>query len=198
MAMTIEELRKERNKLWQPIVIEDFTICYHCKTTGLKEDDVFCPNCRFPQRGTQQEMKKFISGVHTKQLLLIDKEKAIGKARTVLYILAAINFVFGILVGFVAENSVPLFFVLCSVVAAIYFGLALWSNKKPFAAIISGFFVYIIFIAINAIADPNTLYQGLIWKAIIITAFVYGYLGAKDSEKLEKDLQEITNAKDLN
>lgn len=197
MAMTIEELRKERNKLWQSIVIEDYSICYNCKTKGLKEDDQFCPNCRFPQRGTQQEMKKFISGIHSKQLLLIDKEKAIRKARNVLYILAAVNFGFGVIFGFMQKVQVPLVFVICAIVAAIYFGLALWSTKKPFAAIISGFFVYIVFIAINAIADPHTLYQGLLWKVLIISAFVYGYIGARDSEQLEKDLIELHNAKDL-
>lgn len=197
MVMTSEEIRAARNKLWKAIEIEDYSVCYHCKTKGLKEDDFFCPICRFPQRGTQDEMRKFLQDMNRKHDLVHEKQNSINKARYVLFGLSFINLLLGTLIGFFSEYKSTAFFIASAIVAGIYLALGLWSIKKPFAAIITGFFVYIIFVAINAIGDPHTLYQGLFWKALIISAFVYGYLGAKDADKLEKELNDVLQAKDL-
>ncbi|NTW33912.1 MAG: hypothetical protein HGB12_15070 [Bacteroidetes bacterium] len=197
MAITSGQREKERIRQRTQININDLTTCYYCKTTGLKENDNFCPNCSFPQKGSQAEMKNFIWNINNKQKLLVDQKKAINKARNILYILAGMNFVLGILLGLIINVNIQIL-IACIISGGIYFLLGLWSRKQPFPAILSGFFVYIVFIVINAIADPNTIYQSLFWKAIIISGFIYGYKGVKDSKKIETELESIKNAKDLN
>lgn len=196
IIVTEEQLAIESKKLYNDVVIDDFSMCYNCKSTGLKEEDLFCPNCRFPQRGSQIEMKRFLIGVKRKKRMLLEQRKAVGKARTILYILAAINLLFGLVFGVFREND-PAILIGSLIGAGIYFALALWSTKKPFAAILSGFIIYIVFITIAAIQDPNTIYQGLLWKILILSGFYYGYKGAKDSENLEMELSDLQNAKDL-
>jgi hypothetical protein len=195
--LTSGELERIRIRQRNEIRILDFTVCHYCKSTGLKETDIYCPNCGFPQHGTQGQMKKFLWNISNKKKLLEEQKGAVRKARNVLYILAAFNFVGGIGLGLV--NGIKPVVILAGVLAGgVYFALGLWSKKQPFAALLSGFFVYIVFTVITAINDPSTIYKGSIFKIFFIAAFVYGYRGAKDSKKLEAELQSIRKAKDLN
>ncbi|PKP05398.1 MAG: hypothetical protein CVU11_00395 [Bacteroidetes bacterium HGW-Bacteroidetes-6] len=197
LNITSEQLDKESQKLYNDVIITDFTTCYHCKSKGLKDEDYFCPNCRFPQRGDQIEMKKYLIAVKRKKRLYLEHKKAIKKARNILFILGTINLVFGLILGMSKMPNSNIILVACLICAAIYFGLGFWSQRKPFAAILSGFFIYIVLNVVAAVQDPNTIYQGIIWKVIIISGFVYGYKGAKDSEGLEKELKSLTDSKDL-
>jgi len=197
MAKTSGQLEIERRKQSSQIIINDLTTCYYCQSTGLKENEKFCPNCAFPQNGTQTEMKKFKWNIQNKKKLLADQNKAINKARNILFILAGLNLLLGIFVGLIASVNVPIL-IGCIIGAGIYLGLGLWSKTQPFPAILSGFFVYIVFNFMSAIADPQTIYQGILWKVIIISSFIYGYKGVKDSKKLEAELDSIKKAKDLN
>jgi len=179
-----------------PIVIDDPTVCYYCKSKGLKESDKYCPVCAFPQGGTRIEMNSFMHQIEKKQQLLIDQKKAINKARIILFILAGINFVFGIILGQFVYHSVAVI-ISCVIAALLYFLLGLWSRKQPFPAILTGLIIYIFFIIISAFSDPTTIYQGILWKVLIISGFIYGYQGAKDSKKLDLELKSISDSKDL-
>jgi hypothetical protein len=187
---------RQRSEAKRQIVITNPSVCYYCKSTGLTETDKFCPNCAFPQRGGQTMMKKFIWNINNKHTLLADQKKAINKARNMLFGLSILFTLFSILLGVVTEfNLVVLLTNL--VVAGIYLGLGLWSRKNPFPAILTGFFLYITLIVINAVIDSGTIFQGLFMKGFVIAGFVYGYKGVKDSVILEKELESIKKAKDL-
>jgi hypothetical protein len=196
MVKTSGQLERERRLKMSEILITDFTTCHYCKSTGLNEQDKYCPNCRFPQRGTQIEMKRFLFDVKKKNKLLSDKLKDVKKARNILFILAGLNVLAGIILGVLVNFDIAI--LIGSLIGAgIYFGLGMWSKNKPFAAILSGFFVYVVFNVISAIDDPQTIYQGVIWKVIIISGFIYGYKGVKDAENLEKELKAMKESKDL-
>jgi hypothetical protein len=196
MSKTSGQLERERRLKNSEIIINDYSVCHYCKSTGLDENVQFCPNCRFPQRGTQLDMKRFMVGVQKKKKLLEEQKKAIAKARNILFILAGINLVFGLILG-VALAFDWLILISSILGAGIYLGLGIWSLKKPFAAILSGFFVYIVILVLTALADPGSLVHGFIWKILIISGFYYGYKGVKDSEKLEKELRALNESKDL-
>lgn len=197
MALTSGQLEIERRKMMNRIIIDDYSVCFHCKSKGLKEEDVYCPNCRFPQRGTQDEMQAFLRFMKRKRSLLAEKTNSVKKARNVLFILAGLNLVVGVLMSQTDKANAAAYIIGGLIGAAIYFSLGMWSKKNPFAAILSGFIVFIVVIAINAVGDPHTIYQGLLWKIVIISAFVYGYKGVKDSEKLAAELKQLKEAKDL-
>ena len=197
MAKTSGQLEKERIRQKSQIIIHDLTTCYYCKSTGLKESDMFCPNCGFPQRGGQDKMKSFIWNIKNKKTLLEEQKKAVNKARNILYILAGLNLLFGLILGVFTGLDIPVL-IGCVLAAGIYFILGLWSRKQPFPAILSGLFVYIVIQVMGAIADPDTLYKGIPLKIVFISGFIYGYKGVKDSKKLETELESIKKAKDLN
>jgi ribosomal protein L37E len=196
MEKTSGQLELERIRQRNQIVIEDMSTCHYCKSTGLKAEDHFCYSCGFPQGGTQEEMKLFIWKIKNKEQLLIDKKKSVRKATNILFILAGLNLIIGIIMGLLVEVNI-LVLIASIVSAAIYLGLGLWSLKQPFPAILSGFFIYIVFNVLNAIVDPTTIYQGLLWKIIIISSFVYGYKGVMDAKKIEAELQSVKNTKNI-
>jgi ribosomal protein L37E len=197
MTKTSGQLEIERRRQNSLIIITDPTTCYYCQSTGLKENEKYCPNCAFPQGGTQAEMKKFKWNIHNKKKLLEEQKNEIKKAKYILFILAAFYFLYGIMEGLVMRVDIAVLIVsyMC---AGIYFGLGLWSRIQPFPAILSGLFVYIVFVVISAIYDPYSLYEGVLWKFIIISGFIYGYKGAKESKFLATELESIKKAKDLN
>ncbi len=187
-----KEVQQIRQK--NQIIIEDYTICYHCKTKDLKEEDKYCPNCGFPQRGSDQERRNFRYELNRKNILLSDQKKAIKKAINILFALAGLNFAFGVVLYLVINLNI-IEFIASTFLALIYLALALWSKKKPFAGILTGFCVYILTIALQFIADPMTIFHGLLWKILFISAFIYGYKAVKDSEKLEKELKILNTKK---
>jgi len=176
--------------------IKDKSVCFYCKSKGLKESEKYCPVCAFPQGGSQIEMKTFILNVKKKKELLEKKKKAINKARIILYVLAGLNLLIGLIIGLIISVNIPVL-LSCGIGAVIYLLLGVWCEYQPFPAILSGLFVYLVFNVIAAISDPHTIYQGIIWKVVIISAFIYGYKGVKDSKNLEVELQSINEAKDL-
>jgi hypothetical protein len=196
MCPTSGEIEREQIRERNRIDIEDPAICYYCSSTGLKTEDAFCPNCGFPQGGSQGEMQQYVRNVHNKKRLLEEQKDAVKKAKNILFILAALNLLGGLFLGLIINNDTALL-IGCLVAAGIYFALGLWSRTQPFPAILTGFFIYIVLIGLEAIGDPSTILKGIIIKGFIIYGFIYGYKGAKDSQRLETELKEIGKAKDL-
>jgi predicted nucleic acid-binding Zn ribbon protein len=58
--------------------------------------------------------------------------------------------------------------------AAIMFGLYLYSRKAPFPAMVTALCVYLAVIVLNSIIDPATIIQGIIIKIIFISALIAG------------------------
>jgi hypothetical protein len=197
MSPTSGEIEREMLRKKREIVIPDMSVCYYCKSTGLREEDKFCPNCGFPQQGTQQEMQGFLIKIKHKNELLAEQKKKINRARNYLYALAALYLVVGVFISFYSENQVAVIIVYVFV-SAIFFGLALWCRTNPFAAILSGFFVYIILNVISAVYDPSSIVKGIPLKFLVISAFIYGYKSVKDSEKLGAELESLKTSTDLN
>jgi len=198
--MTKKLSGRERDELKRQIVIKDPSVCYYCSSKGLKDDDLYCPNCGFPQKGSQAEMKKFLSEMNYKQRLMHDHKRAVNKARYMLYAFAIFQLLASIIFLYLyfRFNIGLLPFLIGIITSGIYFGLGIWSKKEPFAAILTGFFIFVLIIAINFIIDPKSLFKGIILKAIFISGFAYGYIGAKEAEKLEKEFKEIKQSKDFN
>ena len=177
------ERRRERNK----IMITDPGVCYHCKRTGLNEEEVFCPNCGFPQRGDEASQRRFIAKFNVDKMQQGEYSAAVNKARNILYIVGGLNLIVGVFAGLFNKDMATL--IAGVIVALIFGGLGLWSRTKPFPAILTGFIVYITLIVISAIIDPVTIVQGLFIKIMVISGFVYGYRGAKEAEHIKEQLE---------
>lgn len=185
---TSGQLEVERLRQRNQIIIADLTVCHHCKRPELKADEVFCPNCGFPQKGSESDHRKFIATFNVNQRFQDDYKKSINKARNILFILAGLNLVAGLLMGVLIQTDIAML-ISSVILAGIYLGLGLWSRTKPFPAIITGLIVYITIIVISAMIEPMSIVSGIIWKVIIISGFIYGYKGAKEGEEIKEQME---------
>ena len=71
-------------------------------------------------------------------------------------------------------------------IALIFFGLALWTKKKPFTALLIALIIYASLLIFDAILDPTTLFHGILIKAAVIIALITGLRNAKEGEDLKK------------
>jgi hypothetical protein len=67
------------------------------------------------------------------------------------------------------------------ILAAIMVVLALWSKRKALPAILVATAIFVVVQVAGAIADPKTLMQGILVKAIVIAVLIRGIKGAISS-----------------
>ncbi|WP_299432901.1 zinc ribbon domain-containing protein [uncultured Aquimarina sp.] len=164
--------------------MEEITIqqplCSQCNTEITLETK-FCTNCGFPENGDEKEKAIYHAKKAMKKNQIKDNDKKINSARTTLYWMAGIFFVSGLFLFFILDDIGTL--IAGVILAVIYLVLAYWSQKKPFAAILSGLLLYLMVIALNVIMEPTTLFKGIIMKIIILSFLIKGVYSASQNSK---------------
>lgn len=168
-------------------------VCY----TNAQQTDAFCGKCGYPLKGSKQEQEDFKQTQYQLEANLSLAEHQIRRGGMTLYILSGITFVAGILLGFVASPDfvekmfgtpqLP-FGIVLLVLSVAYLGLGLWSRQRPFAALLIALILYCTLLLMDMVADPVSLFKGIIWKVLIIVALVRGTSGGYRAEKIKKEL----------
>lgn len=162
--------------------------CENCQEVS-KDNPKFCPQCSFPNGGTEDEKRSFRLTVSSRKRLLSDAEDKIKGAKNIIYIIAGLTFLMGLYMGLGLDDfaSMVVNFILC----LIYLIMAAWSNKNPFGAILTAFIIYITIHVINAFFDPTTLIQGIILKIVFIGGFIKGIRSAQEAQGFMKELEKF-------
>lgn len=165
-----------------------------CCFKSVNTDDTFCNSCGYPLQGSEFDQKNFIATRNSKEIDLEAAAGKIKKATNILYWIAGGSAVSGLLLFMIGystdgDNSEQVASLIVSIILGmIYLALASWSKKKPFAAIVSGFSLYVIVIILTVIADPTAIFRGFIIKGIFIFYFIKGIKSAIEAENLKKEL----------
>ena len=154
--------------------------CFFCKTP-MKSEDVFCPECGFPENGTDKEKAQFHARNAMERNKHMDADKKIRSARNVLYVMAGIVLVFGFIAFFIDQDMGVL--ITNAILGIIYLVLGSWTSKKPMMAILLGLLLYLTTIIISAIFDPSTIIRGIIFKVFIIAYLAKGVYSASSIKK---------------
>ena len=155
-------------------------ICSQC-SAAITSDSKFCTNCGFPENGNEKEKTVFHANRAIKNNQIKDDKEKVNSARKTLYWMAGISFASGLIYFFMTQDITEL--IAQAIIAVIYLILAYWSQKKPFAAILSGLLLYLTIIAIMAIGDPLTIFRGVFIKILIIAFLVKGVYSASQIAK---------------
>jgi hypothetical protein len=113
-------------------------------------------------------------------------DKHIRTARNILFFLAGIQ-----ALGFFSirdEEGIVLYISIGVIILfmLLFVGLALWTKKKPFTALLIALILYVSLLITDAIIDPTDLYKGLILKIGIIVSLIAGLRNAKEAQDLRK------------
>jgi len=133
-----------------------------------------------------EDEREIIIEDRKKQGVIGETKKSLNKGRYTLFIVGGLYLIVGYLEAYVILGHELIFGIVDWSIAALFIGLGIWSYYKAFLAMVVGLGLYLLIILLLALAEPSTLFSGIIWKAIVITYLVYGIKTAKDEAKKQK------------
>lgn len=123
----------------------------------------------------------------TNKIAAKEDAKEVNNARTTLFVITGLYILIGIYEAFIMSEHALIFGVIDWIVAGIFLGLALFSFKQPFTALLSGLIVYVTILLLLALTDPSTLFHGIIWKLAIIYYLIMGIKISRNMESRKTD-----------
>ncbi len=125
-----------------------------------------------------------------KQLELEAYQTSIRKARNTLFVAAALTFIGeAFTISQYGEGFTVLTMTIILIEAGLFVALAFWSKKKPFAAIISGIILIILYWALSVYADPSNIFRGILVRIVMIVYLARATSDAKRWESLKKEIE---------
>ncbi len=162
--------------------------CSKCNS-NLKEEDIFCPNCGYPENADQKEKDKYAYRIKLKSDVVQDAKKKLKNVKILLYVIAGINFLIGI---YYLSNEMTFADGIGSLISGfIFLGCVFWVNKQPLTGILAAFIFWIILQLSVIFIDPSLLFRGIIIKIVIIGVFIKGINSAKDFKSYSEQLKEM-------
>ena len=129
--------------------------------------------------------------LHEDDLSMEGYDKPVKKARNVLFVIAAIQLFVGILFGTQEVGLTRIFVIgILAFISLIFFLLGLWTNRKPFDAIITGLIIYSTLLIGDAILDPPSLAQGLIFKVVVYLLLFSALNNAREVQRWKDSLKK--------
>ena len=162
--------------------------CIACNTSHLN-DELACSFCGYPLKGTDQDQRSFLAIRANHILDLEEQEKKIKQGTYTLYGVSALVVIYGIILYADTTDELEKASVLITnlVLSAIYVGLGLLSRKKPKAALIAGFSIFILTTLLNVLIEPMSLAKGIIVKIVIVVALIKGIRAVTEAQKIRKE-----------
>ena len=144
-------------------------------------------NTTNPSPGSENEIADYYDGI--KKLEMQGYETGIKKARTALFVTAALIFIGEMISASVSGLGLtPLLIGIALIEAAIFVALALWTKTKPYTAIITGLIIFILmWVAAVALTDGKAAYSGIIMRIVIISYLVSAMKPARAWEEAKKN-----------
>jgi hypothetical protein len=134
----------------------------------------FCPHCGYPQNGTEEERGTFLREKGREQQRASISHDRVNKARNALFWVAGLNMIPYIILG------EPVYIVVGLVISLMFVGLALWSRKQPYPAILTALALYVLLILLAAIENPVSIFSGIIVKVLVLSALFYALRSLKE------------------
>ncbi len=168
--------------------MEESIICSQCESE-LAEQDIFCPNCGYPEKGDETEINKYHFRVKLKRDIVTDAEKKMKNVKILLYIIIGLNACLGL---FYLFDEFTFADGIGNLIAALIFtGCLIWVNKNPLMGILAAFVFWILLQLSVIFVDPALIFQGILMKGVFLAIFIKGVNSAYDYKKYNAQLQEM-------
>lgn len=135
--------------------------CSHANPRGTK----FCEACGASVESVAERERE---ADEIEAAFLLEQVK---KARTALLVVAVLQVIGTVAFAALQQVDGAATATMASI-AVVFFGLAWWCKKNPFAASIVGLVVFVTVHLADAIVDPSAIVRGIIVKVIVIVVLV--------------------------
>lgn len=106
----------------------------------------------------------------------------INKARNTLLVIGGVYVLLGFYEAYFVLGHQLLYGIIDWGIAAVFIGLGIWSYSKAYLALIAGLCFYILLVILFALADPLSIFSGLLWKFLILSYLIYGIKTARNEK----------------
>ncbi|HPF37357.1 MAG TPA: zinc ribbon domain-containing protein [Phycisphaerae bacterium] len=177
--------------------------CPHCSSDNA-EGATYCRSCgkALPNPASSGPRIVEYSDVATtaagSAAQVAELQKQIKKASGALLAVAILQWVVGGLLAVVGTklladrgvdtSAMNVVYVTVFGVGALFFGLYLWSRRSPFPAAVVGLVVFVSLHLLEALADPASIYRGVIVKVIIIAILIGAVKAGVRHRELKRQL----------
>lgn len=163
---------------------DESLICPNCGTE-VSQIEIFCDHCKYPLAGTDKEKAIFIGKQISNKSKIGDAKDSQHRVSIILYIVALFMFLNAFLVYKNLHSLVDA--IIYSVLGIILIVIGILAPKKPILFISMALFIMISYYALLFIIDPQYLFQGIVWKIVIISSMIYGLIHAIEARRLKKN-----------
>jgi hypothetical protein len=116
-------------------------------------------------------------------------DKHIRNARILLFVMAGLQLVSIAFIDFTAsELEVGIGVGLTVFVAGVFLGLAFYTEKRPYTAILIALILYSLLIIGDAIVEPASILKGILLKILIVVLLIRGLSNGREVERWRKAL----------
>lgn len=158
-------------------------ICPSCKEE-VSQVAVYCENCKFPVSGTDKEKAIFIGQQTLNKSKVVSSEAVISRTQIILYVVAGFQVLNAALVYLNFKSIADvIFYTIIALVIAVFSYLL---PKKPVLFILLSLSLIICYYILLFLINPILLYNGILWKCIIIMVLFYALYTVVESQKLKK------------
>lgn len=166
--------------------------CKHCKIE-LKSIDLKCHNCGYPNNGTRDEKQQYVDKEIMNREVYKDTTKANSEAKTVLFVIAAINILIPIILVVFSDGVNIINLILYIIGAILYSGLGLLANMKPMIASIVGLVILLIIYLFTFLGDPTMIIRYIYLKIAFVGGLSYCIYKGYKLDKLKKSYDYLLN-----
>lgn len=123
------------------------------------------------------------------ELLGSDYDKHVRRARNTIFVVAAVQLLFGLIMGFSGpDESRWVTIGIMVIISGIFAALGFWANEKPYHAILIALILFSGLILLDAVFDPASIVRGIIFKIFIIVYLIMGLNNARETLRLKQAL----------
>jgi len=174
--------------------MEKVIICPNCKSNYEIEPPT-CSTCGFPFNGTDNEKSLFIAQQILKRGKISDASDQIKKARIILWFIGG----FLILVSFLNLIKNPMreiyIFGVLFFLGLLFIGFGFLTYKKPIISILIPLIMLLLFYTMEEIAEPNTLFQGILVKFFFLFGLLYSLVSVIKAQQIRKESDYLKEQK---
>ena len=167
------------------------TTCRTCKTNYEILPQI-CLKCGFPFAGTEKEKITFSVQQTMKKGHIAESKKHIKTARIILWVIGGLYFVSTLFHSSLERGAM----IDAVITGLIFIGFGFYTYKDPFISILIPLILLLTIYTTQAIIDPSTIFQGLLWKIIYLSLLTYALVSVIKTKKLMKESEFLKEQSD--
>ncbi len=162
---------------------ETILTCDNCKVE-ISPVEIICENCGYPIEGTKKEQAIFIGQQISNKSTLNDAKRFQRRSSYILYVIGGFQIVIAIVNYYTIADILS--FVITAFIGLIFILFGFLSSKKPLLFLSLGLTLIVLLYAIDFILDPSSIFQGILWKLVILGTLSYALIVSFEEQKIKR------------